>query len=107
MVIGAHAADAELMGGSAVLAHRTMGWRGVLVHLTLGEKGSRDLSPEQYAEVKREEAARAAGILGAELEVLPYLDGELPVSEEVQWAIAALIRKHRPDVILTHWKGSI
>ncbi len=107
MVIGAHAADAELMGGAAVLAHREMGWRAVLVHLTLGEKGSRDLSPEAYAEVKREEAARAAGILGAGIEVLPYLDGELPVNDEVQWAIADLIRKHRPDVILTHWKGSI
>lgn len=107
MVIGAHAADAELMGGAAVLAHRNMGWRAVLVHMTLGEKGSRDLSPEAYADVKREEATRAAGILGAEIEILPYLDGELPVNEEVQWAIADLIRKHRPDVILTHWKGSI
>lgn len=107
MVIGAHAADAELMGGAAVLAHQKQGWRSVLVHLTLGEKGSRTLSPEEYAEVKRKEAAQAAEILGSEMEVLPYLDGELPVSEEVQWHIADLIRKHRPDVILTHWKGSI
>ncbi|MDQ3442936.1 MAG: PIG-L family deacetylase [Chloroflexota bacterium] len=107
MVIGAHAADAELMGGAAVLAHQRQGWRSVLVHLTLGEKGSKTLSAEEYAGVKREEAARAAGVLGAELEVLPYLDGELPVSDEVQWHIADLIRKHRPDVILTHWKGSI
>jgi LmbE family N-acetylglucosaminyl deacetylase len=107
MVIGAHAADAELMGGAAVLVHRAMGWRAVLVHMTLGEKGSRTLSAEEYADVKREEAARAGEILGAEVEVLPYLDGELPVGEEVQWAIADLIRKHRPDVILTHWKGSI
>lgn len=107
MVIGAHAADAELMGGAAVLAHRNMGWRAVLVHMTLGEKGSRTLSAEEYADVKREEATRAASILGVEIEILPYLDGELPVNEEVQWAIADLIRKHRPDVILTHWKGSI
>jgi LmbE family N-acetylglucosaminyl deacetylase len=107
MVIGAHAADAELMGGAAVLAHRKMGWRAVLVHMTLGEKGSRTLSPEEYADVKREEATRAAGILGADLEILPYLDGELPVGEDVKWAIADLIRKYRPDVILTHWKGSI
>lgn len=107
MVIGAHAADAELMGGAAVLAHQRQGWRSVLVHLTLGEKGSRTLGAEAYAEVKREEAARAAGVLGSEMEVLPYLDGEVPVNEEIQWHIADLIRKHRPDVILTHWKGSI
>jgi LmbE family N-acetylglucosaminyl deacetylase len=107
MVIGAHAADAELMGGAAVLAHQQKGWRSVLVHLTLGEKGSKTLSAEEYAEVKREEAKQAASILGSDIEILPYLDGELPVNEEVQWAIADLIRKHRPDVILTHWKGSI
>ncbi len=107
MVIGAHAADAELMGGAAVLAHHQMGWRSVLVHLTLGEKGSKTLSAEEYSAQKREEAIRAAGILGSEVEFLPYLDGELPVSEEVQWHIADLIRKHRPTVILTHWKGSI
>ncbi|MDQ3525895.1 MAG: PIG-L family deacetylase, partial [Chloroflexota bacterium] len=107
MVIGAHAADAELMGGAAVLAHLRLGWRSVLVHLTLGEKGSKTLSAEEYAEVKREEAVRAAEVLGSEMEVLPYLDGELPVNGEVQWHITDLIRKHRPDVILTHWKGSI
>ena len=107
MVIGAHAADAELMGGAAVLAHQAQGWRGVLVHLTLGEKGSKTLSPEEYAVQKREEAQRAAAILGCDMEVLPYLDGELPANEQVQREIAELIRKHRPTVILTHWKGSI
>ena len=107
MVIGAHAADAELMGGAAVLTHQRQGWRSVLVHLTLGEKGSKTLSAEEYSEVKREEAARAAEVLGSEIEILPYLDGELPINDEVQWQIADLIRKYRPDVILTHWKGSI
>ncbi len=107
MVIGAHAADAELMGGAAVLAHHRLGWRSVLVHMTLGEKGSRTLSAEEYMVQKRDEAERAAAILGSSIEILPYLDGELPIDDEVQWRIADLIRKHRPDVILTHWKGSI
>jgi LmbE family N-acetylglucosaminyl deacetylase len=107
MVIGAHAADAELMGGAAVLAHHRLGWRSVLVHMTLGEKGSRTLSAEEYAAQKRTEAGRAADILGSAVEFLPWLDGELPVHEDAQWQIADLIRKYRPDVILTHWKGSI
>lgn len=107
MVIGAHAADAELMGGAAVLAHHQVGWRSVLVHLTLGEKGSRTLAAGEYARQKRDEATRAANTLGSDVEFLPYLDGELPVNEEVQWRIADLIRKHRPTVILTHWTGSI
>ena len=107
MVIGAHAADAELMGGAAVLAHHRLGWRSVLVHMTLGEKGSRTLSADAYATQKRAEAERAAGILGSAVAFLPWLDGELPVHEDAQWQIADLIRQYRPDVILTHWKGSI
>jgi len=107
MVIGAHAADAELMGGAAVLAHHRLGWRSVLIHMTLGEKGSKTLSADEYMVQKREEATRAAAILGSSVEILPYLDGELPVTDEAQWRIADLIRKYRPDVILTHWKGSI
>jgi N-acetylglucosamine malate deacetylase 1 len=106
MVIGAHAADAEIMGGAAILKHVDLGWRAVLVHATLGEKGHQVLSAEQYAAIKRDEVRDSAALLGATAEVLPYGDGELPINEEVQWQIADLIRKHRPDVLLTHWKGS-
>ena len=107
MVVGAHAADAEIMGGAAVLRHVDMGWRAVLVHATPGEKGHRTLSAEEYARVKEQEARRAAELLGASCVMLPYGDGELPVGEEVQWRIADLIREHRPSVLLTHWQGSI
>ena len=107
MVVGAHAADAEVMGGAAVLKHVAAGWRAVLVHATLGEKGNPKLSAEEFARIKAREAQTAAGILGAECVILPYKDGELPVNEEVQWRIADAIREYRPTVILTHWKGSL
>lgn len=107
MVVGAHAADAEIMGGATILKHVSAGWRAVVVHMTPGEKGHRTLSPEEYAKVKAREAKAAANALGAELVMLPYRDGELPVSEEAQWAVADVIREHRPNVLLTHWKGSI
>lgn len=106
MVVGAHAHDPEVMGGAAVLKHVDMGWRAVIVHMTLGEKGHSTLSPEQYAELKVEEAQECARRLGAECIILPYKDGELPVSEEAQWYVADAIRKYRPDILLTHWKGS-
>jgi LmbE family N-acetylglucosaminyl deacetylase len=107
MVVGAHAADAEIMGGATVLKHVDAGWRAVLVHMTPGEKGHRTLTPEEYAKVKAREAEAAARALGAESVMLPFRDGELPVSEEAQWAVADVIRERRPDVLLTHWRGSI
>jgi LmbE family N-acetylglucosaminyl deacetylase len=107
MVIGAHAADAEIMGGAAVLKHVDAGWRAVLVHATPGEKGHPALGAADYARLKEQEAQRAAALLGASYVMLPYGDGELPLNEEVQWRIADLIREHRPSVLLTHWSGSI
>lgn len=107
MVIGAHAADAELMGGGAILSHVAQGWQAVIVHLSLGEKGHRSLDPQTYAEIKRSEAEKAAAILESELHLLDYRDGEIPVSEAIQWDIADAIRAYRPDVVVTHWKGSL
>jgi N-acetylglucosamine malate deacetylase 1 len=107
MVIGAHAADAEIMGGATVLRHLNAGWRAVMVHMTPGEKGHRTLSPEEYERIKHDEAQAAAKILGADCVMLPYKDGELPVSLDVQWSIADVIREYRPDVVLTHWQGSL
>jgi len=75
--------------------------------MTPGEKGHRTLSPDEYANVKAREAEAAARALGAECVMLPFRDGELPVSEEAQWAVADVIRERRPDVLVTHWRGSI
>ena len=106
MVIGAHAADAEIMGGATVLKHVDAGWRAVMVHMTPGEKGHPVLSPEDYKKIKDVEAENAAKLLGATSVMMPWPDGELPVNEEVQMAVADVIREHRPTVILTHWNGS-
>ena len=106
MVIGAHAADAEIMGGATVLKHVDAGWRAVMVHMTGGEKGHLKLTPEEYLTIKEEEALNAAKVLGAESVMMPWADGELLVNEEVQMAVADVIRQYRPNIILTHWKGS-
>lgn len=107
MVVGGHAGDAEVMGGAAVLKHVAAGWRAVLVHMTLGEKGHPKLPPDEYAALKRAEAHEAARRLGADVVLVPYRDGELPVSEEAQWHIADAIRAYRPTVLITHWQGSL
>lgn len=107
MVVGGHSADAEIMGGAAVLTHVDVGWRAVLVHMTPGEKGHPTLSPAEYKVQKDAEAEQAAVLLGAGCVIMPWADGELPVNEEVQMALADVIREHRPTIILTHWKGSL
>lgn len=107
LAIGAHAGDAEISCGMALCHHVNQGKKVAMLHLTLGEKGSKDMTPERYAELKHTEAEYAAKAIGAQVYFLPYKDGELPVNDEVKFGIADVIRECRPSIILTHWGKSI
>ena len=107
LAIGAHAGDAEISSGMALCHHVNQGKKVAMLHLTLGEKGSKDMTPERYAELKHTEAEYAAKAIGAHVYFLPYKDGELPVNDEVKFGIADVIRECKPSIILTHWEKSI
>lgn len=107
LVIGAHAFDAEIMAGGVVANYTSQGHAATFLHMTLGEKGHRTLSPEEYAVQKKEEAIACAEALGAKALFLPYKDAELPLNEEVKYEVADIIRAEKPDILITHWKGSI
>lgn len=44
--------------------------------------------------------------LGAEPVFLNYADGEVPDSNEARETLCELIRTKKPDIVLTHWRGS-
>lgn len=105
--VGGHAAD-EIAWGMALAKYVNAGKSVALLHCTPGEKGHPTLSPAEYAAQKRQEAQAAAAILGnAPVYFLPYGDGELPVNDDVKFAIADAIRDCKPELILTHWPGSM
>jgi LmbE family N-acetylglucosaminyl deacetylase len=105
--IGAHAGDAELTTGPVLAAERARGSRVVILALTLGERGHPTQPPAQYAEQKRAEAERVARAIGAELEIGPWRDAEIPNDENARRWVASVIRRVRPNLVLTHWKKSI
>jgi len=107
LAIGGHAGDAEISSGMALCHHVNQGKKVAMLHMTPGEKGHPKMTPERYAELKHAEAEYAAKAIGAKVYFLPYLDGELPVNEEVKFAICDVIRECKPSVILTHWIKSI
>lgn len=107
LAIGAHAGDAELTMGPLLAAEHARGTRVVILDLTLGERGSPRLSPEQYGAQKRREAEAAAAALGAELEIGPWQDAEIPNDEAARRWVATVIRRVRPTLVLTHWKHSM
>jgi len=107
LAIGGHAGDAEISCGPALCHHVNLGKKVAMLHMTPGEKGHPEMSPERYAELKRTEAEYAAKAIGAQVYFLPYLDGELPVNDEVKFAVCDVIRQCRPSIVLTHWMKSI
>lgn len=108
MAIGGHVGDAELTCGGVLATYALKGYKIITVALTGGERGNPPhLTVEEYRKQKEEEARRFAEHLGGEAIVFPYVDGELPDNEEVRFALCDLIRKYRPEAIMTHWKNSM
>lgn len=111
LAIGAHPDDVEL-GCSGTIAKEVANGKKVgILDLTRGELGSRG-----SAEIRDQEAAKAAEILGASVrENLAFRDGFFKNDEAHQLKIIEVIRKYRPDVVLCnaiedrhidHGKGS-
>lgn len=96
LAVGAHPDDVELAcAGTLALAARE-GRRVGIVHLTHGEMGTRG-TPE----TRRQEAERAARILGAqELALLDCGDGFLRHGPEEEDELLELVRRWRPEVVL-------
>lgn len=107
LAIGAHPGDMEISCGAVLAKHVRQGDRVVLLHLTAGEGGNPKVSPEEYGQQKRREAAAAAKILGAEVVFGPYADGQLPDNDESRRFVADVIRQVRPTHVITHWKAGL
>jgi LmbE family N-acetylglucosaminyl deacetylase len=105
LVVGAHALDAEVMAGAVAAAAAARGWHVALLHLTRGERGHPDKPLDIFGEQLTREMAQAAQILGVDQE-WPGIPAPLPPPEEIWSTIAMVIKRHRPDVLITHWRGS-
>lgn len=108
MAIGGHIGDMELTAGGVLASMALEGAKIITVALTAGERGNPPhMTVAEYREQKIAEAKAFAEMLHGEAVVLPYTDGELPESDEVAWQLCDLIRKYKPNVLITHWKHSI
>lgn len=108
LAIGGHIGDAELTAGGVMAANAVDGGKNYTLALTAGERGNPPhLTVQEYRKQKIAEASAFAKMVNGESFVLEYADGELPNNEEVRYQVANIIRKVKPDVILTHWHSSM
>ena len=108
-MIGAHSADFVWRAGGAVAVTTGAGGEARVIALSYGERGESgelwkepDQTIERVKQVRHDEAARAAAVLGADFRCLDLGDYPLEIDAAALARIADEIREFAPDVLVTH-----
>jgi len=108
MAIGAHIGDMELSAGGVLSTMALQGHKIIIVSLTGGEKGNpKGMTTADYRVQKLAEAKQFAQMLGGESIVFNIPDGDICLTEELKFQLCDIIREHKPNVLITHWKHSM
>ena len=110
LVVSAHPDDPEFSAGGSVAKLAKDGARVTYVIATDGSQGGED--PDQkdseLAAIREKEQRAAARVLGVKkVEFLGFKDGHLAPDLKLRHAIVRMIRKHKPDVVITHLPGRL
>ncbi|TAJ51928.1 MAG: bacillithiol biosynthesis deacetylase BshB1 [Chitinophagaceae bacterium] len=98
LAFGVHPDDVELGCSGTLLAALAEGKKVGIIDLTRGELGTRGT-----IETRKEEATKAAAILGVQVrENLGMADGFFKNDETNQRKVITAIRKYRPEIILAN-----
>ncbi len=104
MVVTPHPDDAEFGVAGTVLKLTRKGKKVVYVVCTNGDKGTsdRNMKPEDLVKIREKEQKAAAKLLGvSKVEFMRYPDQGLEDTPEFRKALVRLIRKYRPEVVVT------
>jgi LmbE family N-acetylglucosaminyl deacetylase len=102
LAIVAHPDDLEYGPAAAVARWTREGHEVVYLLATRGEAGIDGVAPEECGPLREEEQRRSAEVVGVEVvEFLDHPDGVLEQGVALRRDLAAAIRRHRPDTVLT------
>ena len=105
LVIAAHPDDPEFGAGGTIAKYVSLGAKAYYVISTNGERGSRhhDIDGEKLIEARHKEQKAAADIIGVTQTIfLDHKDGELQADIKFKEELVKIIRKLKPDIVLTH-----
>ncbi|HID77092.1 MAG TPA: PIG-L family deacetylase, partial [Planctomycetaceae bacterium] len=102
LILGAHPDDAEYHAGGLAALYRQRGHQVRIVSLTDGRAGHHQRPPEEVARLRRQEAAAAGRVIGAEYITWDIPDGELMPDLQTRHRVIRQIRRFAPDLIVTH-----
>lgn len=104
LVVLAHPDDPEFFCGGTVARWADEGREIHYCLLTRGDKGADEpgVDPVELAKTREREQRAAAAVLGVtDVEFLDYEDGGLVADLETRKAVVRVIRKIRPDIVVT------
>lgn len=102
MVIAAHPDDAEGSAGGTAALYREKGHKVKFLSMTNGDTGHYSMGGMQLARRRKNEAEKAASVIGAECLVLDIHNNELEPNLFYRKVLVEEIRKFRTDIIITH-----
>jgi LmbE family N-acetylglucosaminyl deacetylase len=110
LVVSAHPDDPEFSAGGSVAKLAMDGAEVTYVIVTDGSQGGED--PDQkdsdLAAIRQKEQRAAARVLGVKkVEFLGYKDGHLTHDLKLRRDIVRMIRKYKPDLVITHLPGRL
>ena len=109
LVVSAHSAVFVWRAGGAIALYASRGWNMTVVCLSFGERGESaklwrqpGMTMDRVKQDRRDEATRAAELLGANIRFLDCGDYPLRVPDEVLYQLVDVYRELRPSFVLTH-----
>ncbi len=102
LAVVAHPDDLEYGAASAVARWTDQGKEVAYCLVTSGEAGIDTMAPDECARVRQDEERRSAAVVGVDdVEFLAHPDGLVEASLGLRRDLAAAIRLHRPDVVVS------
>jgi len=109
LVVTAHPGDFVWRAGGAIALHAEKGYRMKILCLSFGERGESQFAwknagvkLEEVKAQRKEEASRAAEILGAEIEYFDAGDYPLRTTDKMMERAIDVFRELNPSFVLTH-----
>jgi LmbE family N-acetylglucosaminyl deacetylase len=103
LCVVAHPDDMEFGGAAAVARWTSQGKSVVYAMVTSGEAGIDGMQPTQARSVREAEQVQSARIVGVDtVEFLGQPDGVLEYNVALRMCICEVVRRHRPEVVITN-----
>lgn len=101
LAIFAHPDDNELFCSGTLSLLRKLDWQIHIVTLSPGDKGTISLDRNEIAKIRKDEAAKAAKLIGATYQCLEFQDIYIQYNRDSINKVTAIIRKIQPSIVIT------